>query len=339
MANVYRADQFGSLVPPELPTGGAPEVAAVKQLIKLQREAGIDVLCDGQVTRTSECSIFAGRLAGVRSDLEGTPGVEPYVAGPLQRLGRLTAAEIERLRASSVVPFKITLPTPTAAALQMFREGITEAHYATPRDLAAALATILRDEVQDLIDDGVPYIQLDGPVYEQVPDHAGFAVIGEMLQLDAFALTGLRRSADLALGLSLPRAPDAQSSCYAEPVLRRQRLSAVEIAFEQMPVDRILIAFAESAESEFAALRAVPPDKIAVLGLVDPLTPRAADLDRLLEQIDVAATFTDAKRIAWSPRHGFAAAGTPYDAPRFAAQGRSLALTVDTVRRYWGVEM
>lgn len=342
MANVYRADQTGSLIAPADAAASAG-AEAVKALLAMQKQCGVDVVSDGQVLRASPCSIFAEYVTGVRSDSEGKRMSSPYVAGQLERKERLTAAEVDLLKSAAPGPFKITLPAPTVAAAQMFREGITDAHYPTRRDLALALAAIVREEIADLIGDGVPYIQLDGPAYELAADRGGAAKLGnvdEMLRLDAEALKDLHKPDKIALALRLPRARDANGVPSQAGGLPEKRAATLQSALARIPVDRFLIEFAADAtEVDFAALRAVPAGKMAVLGLVDPLAQRADEVDPLLDKLDVAVTFIGAERLALSPRHGFGVPHVPPDARLFEAQRRSLALTVETARRFWGFEM
>ncbi len=343
MANVYRADQTGSLIAPPSPPAGSAAEDAIKALLALQKQCGIDVFSDGQVLRASSCSIFAGHVTGVRADSEGKASSRPYVAGPLERQSRLTAAEVGLLKRAATGAFKITLPAPTVAATQMFREGITDAHYPTRRDLAAALAAILRDEIADLIADGVPYIQLDAPAYELAAQRDGAARLGtvdEMLRLDCEALKELRTPENITLALRLPCARDATGALSQAPGLSERRAGMLESALARMPVDRFLVEFSpEAAAADFAPLRAVPAGKMAVLGLVDPLAPRADEVDPLLDKLDAAVGFVGAERLALSPRHGFADLRAAYDAQAFEAQRRSLTLTVETARRFWGFEM
>lgn len=338
MANVYRADHVGSLITASpMPEGGAAE--AVKALVSMQKQCGIDVFSDGEVLRPSACALFAGKVQGLQSDTAGNL----CAAGPLERKARLTAQELDLLKRAGTAPIKMTLPAPTVAALELFREGVTDRHYPTRRDLAHAIAAILRQEIEDLIGDGVPYVQLNGPAYEAAADRAGAARLGsveEMLRLDTETLHVLKRPEKFTLALHMPRARDASGALAQSAGLPEKRAAMLESALARLPVDRFLIELpAEPAEADFAPLRAVPEGKMAVLGLVDPLAPRADDLDPLLEKLDVAATFVGAERLALSPQWGFAARAATPDREAFEAQRRSLTLTAEAARRFWGFEM
>lgn len=343
MANVYRADHVGSLITPEPPpTGWGPAAAqAVNGLLSMQKECGMGIVSDGELLRTSACSLFAGNIAGIQSD-SGSDR-RPYVAGPLQRTARLTAREVDLLRRTAVSPFKITLPAPTVAALELFRDGVTNAHYPTRHDLAQAVAAILRQEIADLIAESVPYVQLNGPAYEAVCELAGDARLGsveEMLDLDAKAIRDLPRPGKCTLAIHLPRARDGSGALIQNARLAAKRSAMVEAALAAMPVDRFLIELpAEPAEADFAPLRAVPQGKMAVLGLVDPLAPSVDDVDPLLDRLDFAVTYVGEERLALSPRQGFAAPDAARHAQAFEAQCRSLTLTAETARRFWGFEM
>lgn len=344
MANVYRADHMGSLIPAEpLAAGAGPNGAqAVNALLSMQKQCGIDIFSDGELQRASPGCLFAGKVAGIQSQADGS-GKRSVASGPLERKARLTSGEVEILKAAGAGPFKVALPAPTVAALDLFREGVTDAHYPTRRDLAQALAAILREEIADLIADGVPYIQLNGPAYESASDRAGAARLGgmeEMLRLDAAAVRDLPRAGKSTLALHMPHVREASDALLRRPELPRRRAAMLESALGRMPVDRFLIELPVSpAEADFAPLRAVPQGRMAVLGLVDPLAPRADDVDPLLRLLDLAATFVGTERLALSPRRGFAVPGAAHDARAFEAQRRALTLTAEAARRFWGFEM
>ena len=73
-----------------------------------------------------------------------------------------------------------------------------------------------------------------------------------------------------------------------------------------MRAERLLLEYDDARSGTFAPLRAVPDDKVVVLGLVTTKTPRRETVDELVERIREAAQVVSLDRLALSPQCGFA---------------------------------
>src|SRR5207244_3829113 len=93
------------------------------------------------------------------------PSSARIVAGKLAQRRRLTAHESAFLKAHAPGPFKITIPSPSVFMTQSFKPGVTDQFYPSREDLTRDLVAIVRKEVSALVEEGVPYIQLDSPQY------------------------------------------------------------------------------------------------------------------------------------------------------------------------------
>ena len=67
-----------------------------------------------------------------------------------------------------------------------------------------------------------------------------------------------------------------------------------------------MLEYDDARSGTFAPLRAVPDDKVVVLGLVTTKTPRRETVDELVGRIREAAQFVPLDRLALSPQCGFA---------------------------------
>jgi 5-methyltetrahydropteroyltriglutamate--homocysteine methyltransferase len=104
--------------------------------------------------------------------------------------------------------------------------------------------------------------------------------------------------------------------------------------FRRIKAQRLLLEYDDARSGSFEPLRAVPDDKIAVLGLVTTKKPDLESMQELTGRIDEASQFISKDRLALSPQCGFASSVignrlSPYD------QRQKLALVVDTVRSVW----
>jgi 5-methyltetrahydropteroyltriglutamate--homocysteine methyltransferase len=98
---------------------------------------------------------------------------------------------------------------------------------------------------------------------------------------------------------------------------------------------RFLLEYDDARSGGFEPLRAMPPDRQVVLGLVTSKKPALEAVDALRRRIDEAARIVPLDRLALSPQCGFASTLegnrlTPED------QRAKLARVAETARLVWG---
>ncbi|MDE3111151.1 MAG: hypothetical protein KGL02_14600, partial [Acidobacteriota bacterium] len=195
MPQKFRAENVGSLLRPAelleardahaqgkltLDKLRAVEDRAILDAFEGQRRSGIDIFTDGELRRGSWLTDMADAVEGfvpqkVILDWKGPGGGEEgstaqVVGAKLRKARKLTAHEIPLLKKSSPGPFKITLPAPSNFMVASFKPGVTDRFYPTHADLLREIVAIVRDEVQWLVGQGVPYIQFDAPYYSHYLD-------------------------------------------------------------------------------------------------------------------------------------------------------------------------
>ncbi|MBX5491639.1 MAG: cobalamin-independent methionine synthase II family protein [Chloroflexi bacterium] len=361
----YRADHVGSFLrPPELLQARAAhaegrlsaeelraaEDRAILDVLRLQQEVGIDIYTDGELRRDSWLSDLAEAVEGFvpervpmawRGPGGGVEGSRALVVGaPLRQQRRLTAHETPFLKQHSPGPFKITMPSPSVFIQASYRPGVTDRVYPTRKALLDELVPIVRREIEALIAEGVPYIQLDAPQYTYYVDaqvrarlqQEGAdpdALLADAIAGDRACLEGLARDG-LTLALHLCRG-NSRSRWIAEGGYD----GLAEQLFTTLPVDRFLLEYDSDRAGGFEPLRFVPRGKMVVLGLISTKVPETPSVDELRRRIDEAARYMPLEDLAISPQCGFAsvAAGnliSPDD------QRRKLERVVETARRVWG---
>jgi 5-methyltetrahydropteroyltriglutamate--homocysteine methyltransferase len=363
----YRADHVGSLLrPPELLKARADlaegkvdqdylryeEDRAILDVLAMQRQAGVDVVTDGEYRRRAWMSDMAAAVDGfVQSSMvmhwKGpNGGDEPshshIVGGKLVPRRRLTAEQAKfALEHAGGWPVKMTIPSPSGFMISSYRRGVSDGVYASPGDMAAELAAIVRDEVKALIAEGVSYIQLDTPQYSYFGDPAMAEVISDAgldpdqalagcIAADNACFEGVDRST-VTTGLHICRG-NSRSRWVAEGPYD----AFAERLFNGLTVDRFLLEYDDPARSGgFEPLRFVPPGKMVVLGLVTTKSPALETKDELKRRIDEAARHIPLEQLALSPQCGFAsvAAGNLLE---WDDQRRKLELIAQTAREVWG---
>jgi 5-methyltetrahydropteroyltriglutamate--homocysteine methyltransferase len=375
----YRADHVGSFLRPlelldarrEHAEGrigdeqlGEAEDRAIRTILDVQRQVGIDVYSDGEYRRAMWLTglpaavdgFSAGEMLNIRK-WRGRPlpyvpgqtgtrhaaavGQNPpaVITGRLAPKRRITGHESSFLRAHAPGPCKITIPSPTWY-LRGYIKGTSDRVYPTPADALRDLVDIVHREVAALVDEGVPYVQLDSIRYvfdyteEQRrrewqdlgidPDRA----IDENIAADNAIIAGLAREG-VTFGLHMCRGNN-RSRWFAEGGYDR----IAEKVFGQLHHDRLLLEYDTERAGGFEPLRYVPRDKTVVLGLVSTKVPLLESQDTLRRRIDEAAKYLPAANLALSPQCGFAsvAAGNEIS---WDDQRRKLELIADTARKVW----
>ena len=136
--------------------------------LKLQEDAGIDVVTDGEQSRQHfvhgflefvEGIDFARKVEiGIRADRY--KAMVPTVTSALRPTGRVHAGEAQLARAHTRRKLKLTLPGPMTII-----DTIADTHYGDRVKMAFAFADLLNVEARALAADGVDVIQFDEPAF------------------------------------------------------------------------------------------------------------------------------------------------------------------------------
>ncbi len=151
--------------------GAALEAAkadATLLAIKLQEDAGLDVVGDGEQARQHFVHGFVERVEGIDFEHKVPMGIRanryeamvPQVVAPLRLSGRVHAMEAKLARAHTTRPLKFTLPGPMTIV-----DTVADRHYGDKVKLAFAFAELLNQEARALEADGVDIVQFDEPAF------------------------------------------------------------------------------------------------------------------------------------------------------------------------------
>jgi 5-methyltetrahydropteroyltriglutamate--homocysteine methyltransferase len=360
----FRADHVGSLLRPralreafrrqaagEISASAfqATQDAAIREAVRLQQEAGLAVVTDGEFRRSSywgrfveRCQGFAIRPAafkfrddhGHEADFTAT-----YAANKLARLQPLAADEFAFLKSVAVATPKITMPAPSTMHFYRCTDFGDPAVYADARHFFADLTAIYRAEIADLGAAGCRYIQLDEVAVAMLCDPAireRIAAAGQQpdalvdLYIDAINDAVAAAPVDMAIGVHMCRG-NFRGRYLSEGGYE----SVAERFFVNSRVSHFLLEYDTPRAGDFKPLRFVPKDKGVVLGLVSTKTPVLESLDDLKRRVGEAAKHIELGRLGIGPQCGFAstAAGNPVTE---ADQRAKLRLVVDASRAIWG---
>ena len=141
--------------------------------VKLQEDAGIDIVTEGEQARQHFVHGFLERIEGIDFAHKVEMGIRndrykamvPQVVAPLRLRGRVHADEARAARAHTTRKLKFTLPGPMTIV-----DTIADRHYGDRVKMAFAFAELLNEEVRALQADGVDMIQFDEPAFNVYMD-------------------------------------------------------------------------------------------------------------------------------------------------------------------------
>jgi 5-methyltetrahydropteroyltriglutamate--homocysteine methyltransferase len=136
--------------------------------VKLQEDAGIDIVTEGEQARQHFVHGFLEKIEGIDFAHKVEMGIRndrykamvPQVVAPLQLKGRVHADEARIARTHTTRKLKFTLPGPMTII-----DTIADKYYGDRVKMAFAFAELLNEEAKALQADGVDVIQFDEPAF------------------------------------------------------------------------------------------------------------------------------------------------------------------------------
>ncbi|MGE0675614.1 methionine synthase [Pseudolabrys sp.] len=136
--------------------------------VKMQEDAGIDIVTDGEQARQHFVHGFLEQVEGIDFEHKVEMGIRdnrykamvPVVTSTLKLKGRVHAKEAQHARKHTKHKLKITMPGPMTIA-----DTIADRFYGDKIKMAMAAADLLNQEARALEKDGVDAIQFDEPAF------------------------------------------------------------------------------------------------------------------------------------------------------------------------------
>jgi 5-methyltetrahydropteroyltriglutamate--homocysteine methyltransferase len=336
----FRADHVGSLLRPErlhearaaFKAGRidrealrAVEDECILEVIRLQRDAGLKSVTDGELRRTSWHMDFIYSLGGVRQ-VEGESlhvrfhdesGEYDYAPPAMKVADRVTLPEpifadafaFLRDHAEPGQTPKLTIPSPSMVHYRGGNSSIDHDVYPDIDEFWADLTAAYNAQMRAVYDLGCRYLQLDDTSLAYVNDPAQRehieAIGGDPEHLHEHYIANINRALagrpdDLAVTTHMCRGNN-QSMWAAEGGYDL----VADALFNQLEVDGFFMEWDDERSGSFEPLRYVPKGKTVVLGLVTTKRPKLEDKDFLKRRIEEASRYVDVDQLCLSPQCGF----------------------------------
>jgi methionine synthase II (cobalamin-independent) len=365
----FRADHVGSLLrPPQLLRARERHAAgeiddaelhgvedeAIREVVRLQEDAGLQSATDGEFRRASWHMDFIYQLGGVTKVMDSSLKVafhneqgEIEFAPPSLYIGSRISLEhtifgdafqFLKAQVSRATP-KLTIPSPSMVHYRGGRASIDEELYPDIERFWSDLVGAYAEEVRRLGELGCTYLQFDDTslAYLNDPkqrDHVA-AIGGDPEHQHEFyirhineALAG--RPEGMTVTTHMCRG-NFRSSWAAEGGYD----FVAEALFSELGVDGFFLEYDDERSGNFEPLRFVPKGKQVVLGLVTTKRPQLEDKDMLKRRIEEASRYVEVDQLCLSPQCGFSSTveGNLLTQEDEIAK---LALIVETAREVWG---
>ena len=269
--------------------------------VKIQEDAGIDILTEGEQARQHFVHGFLEKVDGIDFAHKVEMGIRkdrykamvPQVVAPLKLKGRVHADEARVARSHTGRRLKFTMPGPMTII-----DTVADGHYGDRVKMAFAFADLLNEEARALEADGVDMIQFDEPAFNVFMD-----------EVPGWGVKALERAAQ---GL---KCATAVHICYGYGIKANVDWKET-LGSEWRQYEEIFPAIAKSSIQQVAIEcrnSKVPLDLLALLkgkkiqaGVIDVASDRVESAEDVCKVIDDVSKFVDRSDIIATTNCGMA---------------------------------
>jgi 5-methyltetrahydropteroyltriglutamate--homocysteine methyltransferase len=365
----FRADHVGSLLRPKELLGAREECAAgrisredlraleddaIRDVVKMQRDVGLQSATDGEFRRASWHMDFIYELGGIekapgdikvkfrneQGELEWTPAA--IHVGEKVHLDHPIFAEdfkfLQGLVDGDVTP-KLTIPSPSMVHYRGGRAAVDPNVYGDMDEFWRDLTSAYADQVRAVAGLGCKYLQFDDTSLAYLNDprqREQMASKGEDAEhLHETYISHINEAlADRPEGLTVTThmcRGNFRSSWAAEGGYD----FVAEALFGGLNIDGFFLEYDDARSGGFEPLRFVPKDKLVVLGLVTSKRGELESKDQLKRRIEQASQFVAIEQLCLSPQCGFSSTFEG-NALTYDQEVAKLELIVETAAEVWG---
>ncbi len=324
----------------------------IREVVRLQEDAGLHFITDGDFRRRSWWTDFFMSLDGPRVTYAGrSPLTLINAKGETRPLPTVSITQRIRWQGSiNVAPFKflqsvttrapkVTLPPPTMIHFQRDDHYGLSAYGGDVDLFWDDLIGVYRQEIAALAAAGCRQLQIDECNLVMLCDTRHQAYVrsrGEdpetLINKYVWVMNEIIRERPKDMFVRMHMCRGNLTGFWSaeggyEPIAER--------VFNQIGADAFLMEYDTARAGDFRPLRYLPKGKIALLGLVTTKLPDLEQPDQLRRRLDEAAKHADIAQLGLCPQCGFSSNvfGNPLT---IDDERKKLALVVETANAVWG---
>ncbi|MET4802793.1 methionine synthase [Bradyrhizobium sp. LB11.1] len=269
--------------------------------VKVQEDAGIDIVTEGEQARQHFVHGFLEKIEGIDFAHKVEMGIRkdrykamvPQVVAPLRLKGRVHADEARVARTHTKKKLKFTLPGPMTII-----DTIADRYYGDRVKMAFAFAELLNEEARALQADGVDLVQFDEPAFNVYMDEVNDWGI-KALERAAQGLT-CATAVHICYGYGIKANTDWKETLGAQWRQYEQIFPAIDAS----PIQQVAI---ECRNSKVPLdLLALLKNKIVQAGVIDVASDTVETADDVVKVIDAVSKFVPKSNIIATTNCGMA---------------------------------
>jgi 5-methyltetrahydropteroyltriglutamate--homocysteine methyltransferase len=364
----FRADHVGSLLrPPELLQAredfahqriSADELReveddAIRDVVRMQEEVGLQSATDGEFRRTSWHMDFIYQLDGIdpadeqiKVEFHNEQGDVEFTTAALSVHDRVglsktifgDAFNALKSMTTTAMP-KLTIPSPSMVHYRGGQAAISKEVYEDVEEFWRDLVAAYREQVRRLGELGCTYLQFDDTslAYLNDPKQREYiaSIGGDREHQHEVYIRHINEAlADRPEGMSVTThmcRGNFRSSWAAEGGYD----FVAEALFNELQVDGFFLEYDDARSGGFEPLRFVPRGKMVVLGLVTTKRGELEEADELKRRVEEASKYVSLEQLCLSPQCGFSST-VEGNVVTHEQQLAKLRLVVDTAGEIWG---
>ncbi|MET4033287.1 5-methyltetrahydropteroyltriglutamate--homocysteine methyltransferase [Bradyrhizobium sp. JR7.2] len=289
--------------------------------VKVQEDAGIDIVTEGEQARQHFVHGFLEKIDGIDFAHKVEMGIRkdrykamvPQVVAPLQLKGRVHADEARVARTHTKKKLKFTLPGPMTII-----DTIADRYYGDRVKMAFAFADLLNEEAKALQADGVDLVQFDEPAFNVYMDEVNDWGI-KALERAAQGLT-CATAVHICYGYGIKANTDWKETLGAQWRQYEQIFPAIDAS----PIQQVAI---ECRNSKVPLdLLALLKTKIVQAGVIDVASDTVETAEDVVQVIDAVSKFVPKGNIIATTNCGMAPMRREIAEAKLMALGAGAAL-------------
>ena len=289
--------------------------------VKVQEDAGIDIVTEGEQARQHFVHGFLEKIEGIDFAHKVEMGIRkdrykamvPQVVAPLRLKGRVHADEARVARTHTKKKLKFTLPGPMTII-----DTIADRYYGDRVKMAFAFAELLNEEAKALQADGVDLVQFDEPAFNVYMDEVNDWGI-KALERAAQGLT-CATAVHICYGYGIKANTDWKETLGAQWRQYEQIFPAIDAS----PIQQVAI---ECRNSKVPLdLLALLKTKIVQAGVIDVASDTVETAEDVVTVIDAVSKFVPKSNIIATTNCGMAPMRREIAEAKLMALGAGAAL-------------
>ncbi|HXH42435.1 MAG TPA: methionine synthase [Bradyrhizobium sp.] len=289
--------------------------------LKIQEDAGIDILTEGEQARQHFVHGFLEKIEGIDFAHKVEMGIRndrykamvPQVVAPLRLKDRVHAFEARVARTHTKKKLKFTLPGPMTII-----DTIADRYYGDRVKMAFAFAELLNEEAKALQADGVDLVQFDEPAFNVYMDDVNDWGI-KALERAAQGLT-CATAVHICYGYGIKANTDWKETLGSQWRQYEQIFPAIDAS----PIQQVAI---ECRNSKVPLdLLALLKTKIVQAGVIDVASDRVETAEDVVKVIDAVSHFVPKSNIIATTNCGMAPMRREIAEAKLMALGAGAAL-------------